>query len=161
MTEHGVLVVTINYRLGPFGWFSHPALRSDTRVPEDNSGNYGLLDSIAALHWVRDNIAAFGGNPNNVTIFGESAGGADVLALLASPLAKGLFHRAIVESGGMFIASRAFAENYHDDATTPGHAFSGRESVNRLLVKGRQSSRRRGAKSVQDAMSNEANCTRC
>jgi para-nitrobenzyl esterase len=155
VTEHGVLVVTINYRLGPFGWFSHPALRSDTASPEDNSGNYGLLDSIAALHWVRDNIAAFGGDPKKVTIFGESAGGTDVLALLASPLAKGLFQRAIVESGGMFIAPRAFAENYHDDATTPGHAFSGRESVNRLLVKEGKAADTASAKSVQDTMSND------
>ncbi len=133
-TDHDVLVVTFNYRLGPFGWFSHPALRSADASAEDNSGNYGLLDSIAALHWVRDNIAAFGGDPNNVTIFGESAGGTDVLALMASPLAKGLFHRAIVESGGFFAAPRALAENYHDDAV-PGHEFSSREVINRLLVR--------------------------
>jgi len=151
---HDVLVVTINYRLGPFGWFSHPALRSESASPEDNSGNYGLLDAIAALHWVRENIAAFGGNPDNVTIFGESAGGADVLALMASPLAKGLFQRAIVESGGLFPDSRDFAENYHDDAT-PGHAFSGREAVNRLLIKDGKAADAASAKSAQNAMSND------
>ena len=72
-----------------------------------------------------------------MTIFGESAGGGDVLALMASPLAKGLFQNAIVESGGFFVTPRAFAENYHDDAT-PGHPFSGREVVSRLLVRARQ-----------------------
>ncbi len=154
-TKHGVVVVTINYRLGPFGWFSHPALRSDTASAEDNSGNYGLLDSIAALHWVRDNIRAFGGNPNNITIFGESAGAGDVLALMASPLAKGLFHRAIVQSGGMFIAPRGVVENYHDDATSPGHPFSGREVANKLLVKEGKASDAGAAKSVQDSMSND------
>ena len=131
-----------NYRLGPFGWFSHPALRSADASAEDNSGNYGLLDSIAALHWVRDNIAAFGGDPNNVTIFGESAGGTDVLALMASPLAKGLFHRAIVESGGFFTAPRSLAENYHDDAV-PGHEFSSRE-VSQPTLGSRRQSRRYG-----------------
>ena len=155
VTDHGVLVVTINYRLGPFGWFAHPALRSEGASAEDNSGNYGLLDSIAALHWVRDNIAAFGGNPDNITIFGESAGGADVLALLASPLAKGLFQRAIVESGGLFAAPRSVAENYHDDAI-PGHPFSGREVVSRLLIKDGKAADAAGAKSVQDAMTNDA-----
>ena len=155
VTQHGVVVVTINYRLGPFGWFAHPALRSDTATAEDNSGNYGLLDSIAALHWVRDNISVFGGDPNNITIFGESAGGADVLALLASPLAKGLFQRAIVESGGMFIRSRSVAENYHDDATSPGHEFSGRESVNRLLVNEGKAPNAAAAKALQNVMSND------
>ncbi len=154
-TQHGVVVITINYRLGPFGWFAHPALRSDTASPADNSGNFGLLDSIAALHWVHDNIAAFGGNPSNITIFGESAGGANVLALMASPMAKGLFHRAIVQSGGMFIAPRSIAENYHDDATSPGHEFSGRESANRLLVKAGKAADATAARSVQDAMSND------
>jgi len=154
-TAQDVLIVTINYRLGPFGWLSHPALRSEGASAEDNSGNYGLLDAIAALQWVRDNIAAFGGNPDNVTIFGESAGGADVLALMASPLAKGLFHRAIVESGGLFTASRSVAENYHDDAA-PGHPFSGRETVNRLLVKAGKAPDAAAAKSVQNGMTNEA-----
>jgi para-nitrobenzyl esterase len=152
--DHNVIVVTINYRLGPFGWFSHPALRSDTASPEDNSGNYGILDQIAALHWVHDNVAAFGGNPDNVTIFGESAGGADVLALLVSPLAKDLFQRAIVESGGLFTASRAIAENYHDDAD-PGHPFSSREVVDKLLVKDGKAADAPAAKAAQNAMSSD------
>ncbi len=155
-TSQNVLVVTINYRLGPFGWFSHPALRSDGASPEDNSGNYGLLDAIGALHWVRDNIAAFGGNPHNVTIFGESAGGTDVLALMASPLAKGLFQRAIVESGGLFVSSRSVAENYRDDTASPGHPFSGRESVDRLLIEEGKATDKAAAKSLQNSMTNDA-----
>jgi para-nitrobenzyl esterase len=151
-TDHDLLVVTFNYRLGPFGWFSHPALRSADASAEDNSGNYGLLDSIAALHWIRDNIAAFGGDPNNVTIFGESAGGTNVLALIASPLAKGLFHRAIVESGGFSAAPRTLAENYHDDAV-PGHKFSSREVINRLLVRDGKAGDTASAKTAQNAMS--------
>jgi len=95
--EDGAVQVTINYRLGPFGFMAHPALSAES--PEHVSGNYGLLDMIAALRWVRTNIAAFGGNPDNVTIFGESAGSAAVGCLIASPLARGLFHRAIMESG--------------------------------------------------------------
>jgi para-nitrobenzyl esterase len=98
----GVVLVTLNYRLGVFGFFSHPEL---TRESERNaSGNYGLLDQVAALRWVKDNIAAFGGNPNNVTIFGESAGSFAVSVLMASPLANGLFHKAIGESGAYFSA---------------------------------------------------------
>lgn len=97
--HHGVVVVTANYRLGVFGWFAHPALaQADGATLEERSGNFGTLDQIAALRWVRDNIAAFGGDPGCVTVFGESAGGQAVLTLLASPLATGLFHRAIVQS---------------------------------------------------------------
>jgi para-nitrobenzyl esterase len=90
-------VVSVNYRLGPFGWFAHPALRIGDAL--DDSGNFGTLDILAGLQWVHDNIAAFGGDPGNVTIAGESAGGMNVYSLLASPLAKGLFQRAISESG--------------------------------------------------------------
>ncbi len=92
----GVVFVSFNYRLGRFGFFAFPALaRSGRRF-----GNYAFMDQIAALHWVQRNIAAFGGNPGQVTVFGESAGGASVLDLMSSPLARGLFARAIVESGG-------------------------------------------------------------
>jgi para-nitrobenzyl esterase len=95
----GVVLVSINYRLGALGWFAHPALTKEA-APDAPLGNYGLMDQIAALQWVKANIAAFGGDPGNVTIFGESAGGSSILALMATPSAKGLFAKAIVESGG-------------------------------------------------------------
>jgi len=104
----GVVVVTFNYRLGPFGFLAHPALTAES--PQHASGNYGIMDQIAALQWVRKNIAAFGGDLGCVTIFGQSAGGVSVCALMASPLAKGLFHRAIVHSGSA-------PGNLHDRAT--------------------------------------------
>ena len=92
----GIVLVTINYRLGPLGYFAHPDLSAESE--HGVSGNYGTLDQIAALRWVRDNIAAFGGDPANVTIFGESAGGESVADMMASPPARGLFHRAIMQS---------------------------------------------------------------
>jgi para-nitrobenzyl esterase len=98
--KQGVVLVTINYRLGPLGYLAHPELTSES--PQHASGNYGVLDQIAALKWVQKNIAAFGGDPNNVTIFGESAGSWSVNVLVAAPLAKGLFQRAIGESGSTF-----------------------------------------------------------
>ena len=97
LAQKGAVVVTLNYRLGPLGFLAHPALAAES--PRHSSGNYGLLDQIAALQWVRRNISRFGGDPARVTVFGESAGGMSVGALIASPLAKGLFHRAILESG--------------------------------------------------------------
>ena len=97
LAAEGVVVVTINYRLGPFGFLAHPRLSAES--PEGISGNYGLLDQVAALQWVQRNITAFGGDPGNVTIFGESAGSVSVACLLVSPLSKGLFHRAILQSG--------------------------------------------------------------
>ncbi|MEJ0066765.1 MAG: carboxylesterase family protein [Caulobacteraceae bacterium] len=95
----GVVLVAMNYRLGALGFFAHPALTSEARKSEPLA-NYGLMDQIAALKWVKRNIAAFGGDPGNVTIFGESAGGADVLTLMVTPSAKGLFRKATVQSGG-------------------------------------------------------------
>jgi para-nitrobenzyl esterase len=96
----GVVLVTLNYRLGVFGFLSHPDLTRESG--RNASGNYGMLDQVAALGWVKDNIAAFGGDPGNVTIFGESAGSFAVSALMASPLARGLFHKAVGESGAYF-----------------------------------------------------------
>jgi len=100
LANKGVVLVTINYRLGPLGFMAHPALTAEASPA--SSGNYGILDQIAALRWVRDNIAAFGGDPGNVTIFGESAGSWSICYLQATPLARGLFHRAIGQSGGVF-----------------------------------------------------------
>ncbi|MCH7909157.1 MAG: carboxylesterase family protein [Candidatus Hydrogenedentes bacterium] len=96
LARKGVVLVTINYRLGPFGYLAHPELSKESE--RGVSGNYGFLDQLAALKWVQRNIAGFGGNPDNVLIFGESAGGTSVNVLCASPLSKGLFHRAIAES---------------------------------------------------------------
>ncbi len=94
--QQGVIVVSINYRLGPLGWLAHPGLSAESR--RNISGNYGLMDQIEALRWVRRNIRAFGGDPNNVTIAGQSAGALSVVLLMASPNARGLFHRAIAQS---------------------------------------------------------------
>lgn len=93
----GTIVVTVNHRLGPFGYMAHPALTEESE--NQASGNYGQLDLVAALQWVQKNIGRFGGDPDNVTIFGESGGGGKTLSLLHSPLAEGLFHKAIVQSG--------------------------------------------------------------
>jgi para-nitrobenzyl esterase len=103
LAQKGVILVSVAYRLGEFGFLAHPEL---TAEQGGHSGNYGLLDQIAGLRWVKRNIAAFGGNPDRVTIFGESAGGISVSMLAASPLAKGLFQGAISESGGSFAPAR-------------------------------------------------------
>ena len=126
LAKKGAVVVTLNYRLGPFGFLAHPALASAS--PEDPVGNYGLLDQIAALRWVKKNIERFGGDPNRVTIFGESAGGMSVGSLIASPLAKGLFQRAILESGtgvnglGVFTrdTAQAIAQQFVDSLHLQG-----------------------------------------
>lgn len=99
LAPYGVVVVTLNYRLGLLGFFAHPALANES--PHASSGNYGLLDQIEALRWVQRNIAVFGGDPARVTLFGHSSGGDSVAQLLASPLAKGLFQRAVIQSGGL------------------------------------------------------------
>jgi para-nitrobenzyl esterase len=111
LVREGVVLVTINYRLNLFGYFAHPALSAES--PWGRSGNYGLMDILAALEWVRDNIAAFGGDPGNVTIFGESAGGQSVSEVMASPLGRGLFHRAILQSG-------VYSYLHHEVADAPG-----------------------------------------
>lgn len=120
MARRGIVVVTVNYRLGVFGFLAHPALTRES--PHHASGNYALLDQVAALHWVRANIAAFGGDPHRVTIGGESAGSISVSALMVSPLASRLFQGAIGESGGAFpptIATPSLA-----DAEQRGERFA-------------------------------------
>ncbi len=97
LAEKGAIVVTMNYRLGAFGFFAHPALTADSDT--NSSGNYGLADMLASLRWVQDNISALGGDPDNVTIFGQSAGAMAIGSLVASPMSKGLFNRAISQSG--------------------------------------------------------------
>ena len=149
-----VIVVTINYRLGFFGWMSHPALRTPDRDALDASGNYANLDMIAALQWVSDNIANFGGDRNNVTIFGESAGGRNVFSLMASPLAKGLFHRAIAQSGSVGTTPLWRAENFHDDAR-PGQVLSSREWLALQLKNAGRASDSSAARAAQMLMSEE------
>jgi para-nitrobenzyl esterase len=123
----GVLLVSIAYRVGQLGFLAHPELSAES--PNHVSGNYGLLDMIAGLHWVKKNIAAFGGDPNKVTIFGESAGGIAVSMLCASPLAKDLFHGAISQSGGSFGPPRVTTypgenQKYLKDAETTGVEYA-------------------------------------
>jgi para-nitrobenzyl esterase len=113
--KQGVVVVTVNYRLGRAGWFAHPALTAES--PQELLGNYGLMDQIAALEWVRDNIRAFGGDPKNVTIFGESAGAISINYLMLAPQAKGLFAKAISESGFGRLAARPLASVEHSGVT--------------------------------------------
>lgn len=117
LAEYGVVVVTINYRLGRFGFFAHPALtREADGAPV---GNFAIMDQISALQWVKRNIGAFGGNPGNVTIFGESAGGGSVNRLMISKSARGLFHQAIAQSGGGRERAKSLSE-----AETIGRAFA-------------------------------------
>ncbi|MFT7287422.1 MAG: para-nitrobenzyl esterase [Halieaceae bacterium] len=126
--EQGVLMVTLNYRLGPLGWFSHSALRGTAETSEDASGNFGLLDIVQALRWVQRNIAIFGGDPQRVTVFGESAGGRNIYSLLAAPLAGGLFHGAIIQSGMPGTVTLERAEN-PVDAPQPGHPHGSHELI--------------------------------
>jgi para-nitrobenzyl esterase len=122
--RQGVVFVSFNYRLGRFGFFAHPALTKED--PNGLLGNYGFMDQIAALRWVRRNIAAFGGNPGNVTLFGESAGGSSVHTLMTSPMARGLFAKAIVESGGGRDAAQPrpmLASNAKPEAPLPGETI--------------------------------------
>ena len=140
-----LVVVSINYRLGLFGWFNHRLLH--TGDPANDSGNYGTLDMIRALEWTRDNIAAFGGDPGNVTVFGESAGALNTLAMMASPLAEGLFHRAVVQSGGYGVASLASGQNHQDEG---GHRYSAPEILNALLIADGTATDAKDARAIQD-----------
>jgi para-nitrobenzyl esterase len=146
-----LVVVSVQYRLGPFGWFRHPALRAGAATDTERSGNFGTLDLVHALEWVRDNIAGFGGDPGNVTIAGESAGGLNVFTLLLARPARGLFHRAIVESGGLWSDTPAAAENAADDPE-PGHAQSSSEIALRLLQRDGRARDRADAKTRLAAM---------
>jgi len=131
--SEGIVLVSFNYRLGPLGWFSHPALRDSAEDALEASGNFGTLDQIRALEWVQANIEEFGGDPGNVTIFGESAGGKNVFALLLADAASGLFHRAIAQSGSTDSVSRIEAES-PSDADPPGLPYSSAQVVVSLLV---------------------------
>src|SRR5256885_7797618 len=108
LVERGVVVVTVNYRLGALGFLAHPALTAES--PDGASGNYGLMDQQEALRWVQRNIDRFRGDPRRVTIFGESAGGLSVHSHLASPVSAGLFHGAIVESGAYALSQPSLAQ---------------------------------------------------
>jgi para-nitrobenzyl esterase len=140
-----VVVVTFNYRLSVFGWFYTQALSTSSGTPDDRSGNYGTLDQIRALQWVRTNISAFGGDPKRVTVFGESSGAWDVFSLLLAPAAGGLFHRAVIESGGDMTTSIAEAEHLTDDPE-PGLSKSSGEVLLRLLIDDRLAEDRTTAK---------------
>ncbi len=122
LAKKGLIVVTINYRVGILGFFAHPELTREADT--HSSGNYGLLDQLAALRWVRDNIAKFGGDPARVTIAGQSAGASSVNALVASPLAKGLFARAIAESGATLSGGLGAAGTKLEQAEQSGAAFA-------------------------------------
>lgn len=149
--QEQVVVVTIHYRLGILGWLSHPALRPAGTSAADASGNFATLDMVRALEWVRDEIKVFGGDPGRVTIFGESAGGTDVLSLIISPPARGLFHRAIAQSGGLSTFTRAKAENFTDDRM-PGVPRSSGELLLDLLIADQRASDRAEAKAALAAM---------
>ena len=129
--QNGVIFVSFNYRLGRFGFFAHPAL---TAADEGPLGNYGLLDQIAALEWIKKNIAAFGGDPQNITLVGESAGGRSVNALMQTPLADGLFQRAVVMSGGgrslMLARELDKTQNGQPSAEQIGVNFASQQGIN-------------------------------
>ena len=130
--KHNVIVVTINYRLGPFGWFTHPSIQG-LQDSDDKSSNFGTLDIIAALEWVKSNISLFGGDPDNVTIFGESAGGHNVLSLLVSKKAKGLFHKAISQSG--YTTSISPEKAYSQNKSSPTSEHTSHKIVKKVLDK--------------------------
>ena len=128
--KHNVVLIRINYRLGPFGWFTHPAIQ-DLQDGIDKTSNFGTLDIISALEWTNENIEKFGGDPNNITIFGESSGGHNVLSLLVSERAKGLFHKAISMSG--YTESISPQNAYRQDSVSFSSNHTSWEVVNRII----------------------------
>ena len=146
--EHEVIIVRINYRLGPFGWFTYPAIQ-DLQDGIDKTSNFGTLDIIAALGWVQKNISLFGGDPNNVTIFGESAGGHNVYSLIVSKNAKGLFHKAIAMSG--YTTSISPQNAYKQDKNSATSDYTSWEVVNKL-IKGDQE--KVGKEEIRDILLN-------
>lgn len=152
-TDQNVIVVAVQYRLGPLGWFRHPSLRGPRTTAEDASGNYALLDLIQSLKWVRTNIDHFGGNPDRVTVFGESAGGRNVFNLMFSPKAEGLFQRAIVQSGALHITDPEEAENFTDNGGDPQ---SSNEILVRLLIRDNRADDRGKARELLESMSPDA-----
>jgi para-nitrobenzyl esterase len=142
--RHGMVIITVNYRLGPFGWFTHPGLRAEATNPEEASGNFGTLDLIQALEWVKVNISAFGGDPSNVTVFGESAGGFNIFAMLVSPSARGLFHKAIIQSGGTSFSTIAEAESDGQDPKQSEKVGS-TEAIISLLIADQKASNKSSA----------------
>ena len=130
VNRHDVIVVTINYRLGAFGWFTHPSIQGN-QEGLDKASNFGTLDIIQALKWVNENIELFGGNPNNITIFGESAGGHNVLSLMVAPQAKGLFQKAISQSG--YTTSTSIQRAIAIEETHPTYDHTSNEVVKRLI----------------------------
>jgi para-nitrobenzyl esterase len=151
-TAQHVVVVTTQYRLGPLGWLRHRALRAETQDPLEQSGNFATLDLIRALEWVRDNAEAFGGDPNNVTIFGESAGGSNVMTLLVAKPAAGLFHRAILESHAMRPTPADEAEAFAD-ALPKGAVSSSNEMLIGLLARDGRATGRNALKEAAAKMS--------
>ena len=128
--KHDVIVITINYRLGPLGWFTHPSIQG-FQDGLDKSSNFGTLDIISALRWVNKNIDLFGGNSNNITVFGESAGGHNVLSLIVSKHAKGLFHKAISMSG--YTESISLQNAYKQNKQSSTSNYSSWEVVNKII----------------------------
>ena len=149
-----LVMLTFNYRLGGLGWFYHPALWTEKDGALDRSGNFGLLDQVALLRWVQENVGVFGGDPDRVTVFGESAGGQDTLALMVSPVSAGLFHGAIAQSG--YTSSVTLAEaSLPVDTTDAGKNGSSGEMLLHWLQESGQADSREAAAKKSQSMSNE------
>ena len=149
LTEKGVVLVSVAYRVGALGFLAHPEL---SRESGKGSGNYGMQDMIAGLQWVKDNIAAFGGDPGNVTIFGESAGGLAVSMLAGSPYAKGLFHKVISQSGGWFAPSRRGMEGGQQVPSLAVAEAMGQEFLGKLGAASIAAARALPAEKIQEAL---------